>query len=151
MDLLIAFGVFLILMVVGYIFGSSAEKKHYQDIRRREKQTLFVPVITFGAKTPLPHAHDTMMFSGSVVIASDYFKTFTANMVNLVGGRIVVYETLLDRARREAILRMKEDAIAWGATQLINVRLESSNISQSTSNNNGMVAIEVLAYGTGIR
>ena len=150
MDLLIFLIVFAILMTVGYIFGTSAEKKHYEDIRRREKQTLYVPVVTFGAKTPLPHAHEAMLFSGSVVVASDYFKTFTATMVNLVGGKIVVYETLLDRARREAILRMKEDAIAWGATQLINVRLESSNIGQS-SNNNSMVAIEVVAYGTGIR
>ena len=150
MDLIIALAVFLILMAVGYIFGTSTEKKHYEDIRRREKRTLYVPVISYGAKTPLPHAHDAMLFSGSTVVASDYFKTFTANMVNLVGGKIVVYETLLDRARREAILRMKEDAIAWGATQLVNVRLESSNIG-NTSSNNAMVAIEVVAYGTGIR
>lgn len=150
MDLIIFFGTFLILMGIGYFVGTSVEKRHYEDIRRREKRTLYVPVITFGAKTPMPAAHEAQLFSGSTVVASDYFKSFTANLVNLVGGRIVVYESLLDRARREALLRMKEDAIAWGATQLVNVRLETSNIGQS-SNNNSMIAIEVLAYGTGIR
>ena len=69
----------------------------------------------------------------------------------LWAGRIVVYESLLDRGRREALLRMKEQATAWGATQVINVRLETSNIGRSASGNSNMVAIEVMAYGTGIR
>ena len=150
MELLIQLFVFLGLLATGYFVGVHFEKKHYADIRLREKKTLHVPIINFGAKTPIPEANEAALFSGSVVISSDYFKSFTAALVNFVGGRIVVYESLLDRARREALLRMKEDAIAWGATQVINVRLETSNISQSNANNS-MVAIEVMAYGTGIR
>ncbi|NER32314.1 MAG: YbjQ family protein, partial [Symploca sp. SIO1C4] len=42
-------------------------------------------------------------------------------------------------------LRMKEQAMAWGATQVVNVRMETTNIG---TNSNG---IEVIAYGTGIR
>ena len=150
MELLIQLIIFLGLLATGYFVGTHFEKKHYADIRRREKQTLYVPITNFGAKTPMPEANEAALFTGSVVISSDYFKSFTAALVNFVGGRIVVYESLLDRARREALLRMKEEAIAWGATQVINVRLETSNISQSNSNNS-MVAIEVMAYGTGIR
>lgn len=142
--------IFLILLGTGYFVGVYLEKKHYEDIRRREKRTLDVPVVSFGAKTPMPEAHEASLFAGSVVISSDYFKTFTAALVNIIGGRVVVYESLLDRGRREALLRMKEDAIAWGATQVINVRFETSNISQSNTNQS-MVAIEVIAYGTGIR
>ena len=63
---------------------------------------------------------------------------------------MVVYESLLDRGRREAILRMKEQAIAWGGTQIYNVRLETSNIG-SQGGGKGLAALEVTAYGTAIR
>ncbi len=48
------------------------------------------------------------------------------------------------------MLRMKESAIAWGATQILNVRLETSNIG-SQGGEQGLVAIEVIVYGTGIK
>ena len=142
--------VFLILLTLGYFVGLQLERRHFEDIKRRERKTLFVPIVTFGAKQPLPPAETAQLFMGSVVVSTDYFKSFTASLRNLVGGRIVVYESLLDRGRREALLRMKEQAIAAGATQIFNVRLETSNIGSQTANN-GMVAIEVIAYGTGIR
>ena len=84
------------------------------------------------------------------MVSADYFKMFASSLRNLVGGRVVVYESVLDRGRREAILRMKEQAIAWGATQVFNVRLETSTISQPNGGR-GLTAIEIVAYGTGIR
>ncbi len=145
MDLLII----LILLGVGYFIGNHRERKHYEDIKRREKQTLHVPVMNWGAKQTLPYAHEAEMFVGSVVVANDYFKTFSAGLRNLVGGRVTVYETLIDRGRREAMLRMKESAIEWGASQVLNVRFESANIAGQSRG--GMGAVEILAYGTGIR
>ncbi|MEM6450717.1 MAG: heavy metal-binding domain-containing protein [Cyanobacteria bacterium P01_D01_bin.105] len=141
--------IFLILIGVGYFVGQSFEQKHYASIRAREKQTLHVPMMTFGAKQDLPHAHEAKLFVGSVVVANDYFKTFAASLRNLVGGRMVVYESLIDRGRREAVLRMKEEAIAWGASQVINVRFETSNISGQSAQQASCV--EVMAYGTAIR
>jgi len=149
MDDLISIFVVLVLLAVGFFSGVYVEKKHYENIKKRERETLHVPVVTFGAKQPLPEARDAQMFVGSVVISSDYFKTFVLALRNLVGGRVVVYESLLDRGRREAILRMKEEAIAWGATQVLNVRFETSTIGGNS--NQGPVSIEVIAYGTGIR
>lgn len=145
MDLL----VFLILLGVGYFIGNRRERKHYEDIKRREKQTLHIPVMSWGAKQNLPYAHDAEMFVGSVVVANDYFKTISAGLRNLIGGRVTVYETLIDRGRREAMLRMKESAIEWGASQVINVRFETSNIAGQSQA--GMGAVEIMAYGTGIR
>lgn len=140
----------VILLGIGYFVGSSIEKKHYQDIKKRERQTLHVPVVTFGAKQAIPHANEAALFLGSVVVSADYFKMFASSLRNLVGGRVVVYESVLDRGRREAVLRMKEQAISWGATQVVNVRLETSTVG-SQSGGKGLVAIEVTAYGTGIR
>ncbi|MEM8827836.1 MAG: heavy metal-binding domain-containing protein [Cyanobacteria bacterium P01_G01_bin.19] len=135
---------------MGYFVGNALEKRHYKDIKQRERKTLHVPVVTFGAKQKLPDAHEATLFLGSVVVSADYFKMFASSLRNLVGGRVVVYESVLDRGRREAVLRMKEQAIAWGATKVVNVRLETSTIGNQTSGK-GLAAIEVTAYGTGIR
>ena len=140
--------VFLILLALGYFAGTSLEKRHYQSIKLRERQTLYLPVVTFGAKQPLPKAHSAALFVGSVVISVDYFKTFASSLQKLVGGRLVAYESLLDRGRREALLRMKEAAIAWGASQVMNVRLETATIGGKAG---GSITIEVIAYGTGVR
>ena len=140
---------FLILMTIGFVVGRYYEQKHYISIKAREKQTLHVPMINFGAKQALPYAHEAQMFVGSVVVANDYFKTFSAGLRNLVGGRVTVYESLIDRGRREALLRMKEEAIAWGASQVVNVRFETANIAGQTQK--GMGAVEIMAYGTAIR
>ena len=141
--------IFLILMGVGFFVGKHFEQKHYASIKAREKQTLHVPMMNFGAKQALPYAHEAQMFVGSVVVATDYFKAFSAMLRNLVGGRVTVYESLVDRGRREALLRLKEEAMEWGASQIINVRFETSNIAGQTKG--GAAAVEIMAYGTAIR
>ncbi|MGF1524987.1 MAG: YbjQ family protein [Leptolyngbyaceae cyanobacterium] len=137
------------LLALGFFAGSYIEKKHFDDLRDREYRTRQLPVVSIGAKTPIPEADRAKLFVGSVVISSDYFKTFVAAFINLVGGRISTYETLLERGRREAILRMKEDAIKWKARQIVNVRLETSEMSGQSKG--GLVALEIVAYGTGVQ
>ncbi|MGH8664838.1 MAG: YbjQ family protein, partial [Burkholderiales bacterium] len=82
---------------------------------------------------------------GTVVVSADYFKTFVAGLRNLIGGRFRAYETLLERARREAVLRLKEQARAKGARLVVCVRFETTSISSGWA-----PAIEVLAYGTAL-
>jgi uncharacterized protein YbjQ (UPF0145 family) len=86
------------------------------------------------------------MVYGHVVISIDYFKRFLAGLRNIFGGEVSSYETILDRARREAILRMKE--AAKEADIIINLRIETSTIAKSSKNQVG--CSEVLAYGTAI-
>jgi uncharacterized protein YbjQ (UPF0145 family) len=88
------------------------------------------------------------MVTGSVVISVDYFKRFVAGLRKLVGGRVTTYETLLDRARREAILRMKERAKDLGAYIVFNVKIETASISKGRKQTVG--SVEVLAYGTAL-
>ncbi|CAM5220825.1 hypothetical protein ALON55S_03865 [Alishewanella longhuensis] len=83
---------------------------------------------------------------GSVVISIDYFKRLLAMLRSIVGGPVASYETLLDRARREALLRMKEQCT--GAVQIINIRVETSSIHNAAGN--GIGSVELLAYGTAI-
>jgi len=137
------------LLALGYLVGSTVEKQHYESIRRRERRLLHIPMVNFSAGQPLPEAREVAFFVGSAVIATDFFKSFLLGLRNLVGGRVLAYESLIDRARREALLRMKEQAVEWGATEILNVRLETSDVG--SSNNSGNTSVEVIAYGTGIR
>ena len=137
---------FLSLLVLGYIFGSIAEKRHFASIKEREEQMVGLPTIMLKRALNPDDISKYELVNGSVVLSVDYFKKFIASLVNLFGGSITSYETLLDRARREAILRMKEDA--HGASEIINIRIETSSISKNAQQNVG--AIEVLAYGTAI-
>ncbi len=139
---------FLVLMLLGYGFGTWAEKRHYKSIEEREAKYQKLP--TIGLKHPLPQKGrvvKTQLALGNVVISVDYFKRFLASLRNIFGGRVSSYETLIDRARREATLRMKESCP--DATQIINVRLETASISKDT-NKGSIGSIEVFAYGTAI-
>ena len=137
---------FLILLVVGYISGSIVEKRHYKSIHKREDELKELPTILL--KKPLNESDisSCRLVNGSVVISIDFFKKFLAGLINFFGGNISSYETLIDRARREAILRLKEDA--KGASEIINLRIETSSITKNAKNNIG--SVEVLAYGTAI-
>ena len=91
---------------------------------------------------------DTTLVCGNVVISVDYFKTVIAGLRNLVGGNITAYESLLDRARREAILRMQEQAATLGSRMIINMKFETSRVSGDAGR--GLGSVEVLAYGTAL-
>lgn len=140
--------IFLVLLLLGYGFGRYAERRHYRSILRREDELRHIPVVATKIIPPGEHFQACHLVSGSVVISVDYFKRFLSGLRNLVGGRVTSYETLLDRGRREAILRMKEEARACGATLVFNIKLETASISKGQGSNIG--SIEVLAYGTAL-
>jgi uncharacterized protein YbjQ (UPF0145 family) len=73
------------------------------------------------------------LVSGSVVVSSDYVKTFVAGFRNLFGGRVRSYETLLQRARLEAMLRPKADAARHGSQLVLGVRLDTTRVAGSTT------------------
>lgn len=138
---------FLVLLVLGYVFGQIAEKRHFRSIIRREQELRDVLCFTERNLPAMGEVGSTLV-CGSVVISIDFFKKFVASLRNLVGGRVSAYESLLERARREAILRMKAEARVLGANSVWNVRLETSSITKDGSQ--GVGAVEVLAYGTAV-
>jgi uncharacterized protein YbjQ (UPF0145 family) len=137
--------VFLILMLLGYGFGRLAEKNHYTRIIQRERRLRKLPAVS-SKKLPKMTNMENALVAGNVVISIDYFKHFLASLRNFFGGRVTAYESLLDRARREAILRMKEQAHAMGGKVIFNVKLETSSIYKGRRNSIG--SVEMLAYGT---
>ena len=143
-DLLLILG----LIALGYFSGTWVEKRHYRSIARRETELLPLPAVNFRTMEGAPQAiARSRLVTGSAVISIDYFKRFLASLRNIFGGTVTSYESLLDRARREALLRMK--AQAPDADIILNVRIETSSIGRASGRRN-VGCLEALAYGTAV-
>ncbi len=129
--------------------GGYIDRRHLARLTRRELATSYIRVCN------LKHIHapesvcDAVMVMGQVVIGTDYFKTFVSRLRNLVGGEMRAAQKLLVCARREALLRLVEQAQDIGATEVWNVRFAFSNINQMRGNR-GSMQVEMLAYGTAV-
>jgi len=147
METVINVGIPLLILVLGYVLGRVAEARHYDSIRKREGAFAGIPALT-GSHLDGNHAVEwTRLTMGSVVVSVDYYKRFLSAFRMIFGGEMHSYSSLIDRGRREAILRMKETCP--GADIFINCRLETSSISKGQGKNLG--SVEVIAYSTGVK
>ena len=151
LELVLNFGAPLLLLLVAYVIGTMLEKRHFRSIRKRESDYAKFPVVTFDTMPDDWSASSATLVSGSVVISLDYFKRVIAGLRGIVGGRIKTYEPLLERARREAMLRMIEDARRDGYDAIFNVRLETSRLANSRRDGKGTAGVEMLAFGTAVK
>lgn len=139
------FGIFLTLLALGFFVGRVIEARHYASIRSRERA--LQDVLAFAARFPPDRVtpQHAFLVTGTVVVSADYFKTFVAGLRNLIGGRFRSYETLMERARREALLRLKSEARRRGSTLVVCVRFETTSLSSGYA-----PSMEVFAYGTAL-
>lgn len=147
-ELAVNLGVPLVMLGLGYGIGHYREKAHYRSIKAREVRLLKLPVTNFKPSKKDLEGRVGTLVAGNVVIANDHFKRFAAGLRNIFGGRIRSYETLVDRARREAVLRMLREAEKMKAVMVVNLRVETSIIGANAQGGGG--AVEVLAFGTAL-
>ncbi len=144
-------GIFFFLILLGLIVGKTTEIRHLRNLQKREYETS--AMVMSDIKT-FPGLSETgpqgILVTGEAVIATDYLKSFLAGLKKFIGGEIKSYETLVTRARREAILRMKDEATRLGFNAVCNVRLETADIGANTSRR-GVAMVAVLASGTAYR
>lgn len=138
----------VLLALTGLVAGRWIERRHYAALRRRER--LLADILVFAVRLPPARlaAPATSLVAGSAVIADDYFKSLVAGLHSFFGGRVRSYESLVDRARREAVLRMKAEARRRGAGMIVNVKLQTFSIPGRRPGSTR--AVEVLAYGTAL-
>ncbi len=139
----------LILPLVGYgalsLIGAKMEQNHERNLDEREAAIGHFPIFDLANVPPGFTASAGQLVTGNAVLGTGWLKQFFASFRTLVGGEIVSYQRVLQRARREAQLRMIEDARSQGATAIINVRFETSDVG-------GVKPFsEVFCYGTMIR
>ncbi|HUW57086.1 MAG TPA: heavy metal-binding domain-containing protein [Planctomycetota bacterium] len=147
---IVVLGIFFLLILIGLFVGKTVEKRHLRSLAQREAVMHGLLTTNLRKIPPDWDVTASWLVTGSVVIASDYFKSFGAKLKNLIGGHLRTLETLLVRARREALLRLQEQARREGADGVMNVRFEFCTIARM-SGNQGIPPVEVLAYGTAIK
>ena len=142
--------IFLFLVCLGYGAGTFNEKRHYRSLRKREEQLTDIMVVTVEEGVDYESRQRSELVTGSVVISIDYFKRLLGALRNIFGGRVVSYESLVERARREAILRMKEEAAGQGYELVVNLRLETAAIGFRANQKQQVGSVEAIAYGTAL-
>ncbi len=151
LNVFVNFGLPLLLLMIAYFIGSMIEKNHFRSIRKREDDLHGFPVVSFDTMPDDWKVSSSDMVTGSIVISLDYFKRVIAGLRGLIGGRIKTYEPLLERARREALLRMTEAAREQGYDAIFNVRLETSRLANARRDGKGTAGVEMLAFGTAVK
>lgn len=139
----------LVFLALGYGVGRYRERRHFASLAAREARFTDMVVTNLKRVTSPDSAAQATLVCGDAVIATDYFKSFAAKLRGIIGGEMRAYETLMERARREAKLRMLEQARAAGAAEVWNVRYETSNI-RSAGRRRAAVSVEAFAFGTAV-
>lgn len=118
-----------VVLFFGWLVGHLSETKHERSLALREETLKDIETTDMrnppgfaGAEGPCA------LVSGEAVVASDTFKSWVFGFKNIVGGESKTFTRLFDRARREALLRMKERARELGCNAVCNVRFDSADI-----------------------
>lgn len=138
--------IILFLLILGLVCGKIAESRHFRSLEARERVHGQVHVTTLDQPPADSAVESAALATGSVVVAVDYFKMFLSGWRGLFGGEMKSYTTLLARARREAVLRMRESAPE--ADMFINLRFETADIGGKAK---GAPNVEMLAYATALK
>jgi uncharacterized protein YbjQ (UPF0145 family) len=131
----------ILVLVVGAVSGVISERRHLASLSRREQ--VAGPFLTDLSRPPAGFVvTNARLVFGEVVLGAHRGKEFLSLLRNLVGGEVVSLQKLLTHARREARLRMVDEARAAGADFVLNVRFEICEV--------GGKAADVICYGTAV-
>ena len=117
------------ILFVGWLVGHLSETKHERSLALREEALKDIETTDLRNPPGYNSAEGPCaLVSGEAVVASDTFKSWVFGFKNIVGGESKTFTRLFDRARREALLRMKERVRELGCNAVCNVRFDSADI-----------------------
>lgn len=154
MEYIFALCSFIGLLLLGWIVGGSVERKHFAALDAGEthyRQMLVTQIKSFPCCDPaaLHQGLEPRMICAEVVISSDYLKSYLGSWKKLFGGEIRGFQKLIERARREALLRLQQQATELGYNALCNVRLETADLAgRSQQHKKQLVMATLLATAT---
>ncbi len=148
MEIIFNLGMFAFFLGLGLFVGRTTERRHLRDLDRREQELAGMQVTQLKSFPGfVPGSRPPEMFVGEVVIATDYLKSFLAKWRGLFGGEVRSYQSLLTRARREACLRLQEEARRNGYHAICNIRFEAADVG-GNSTTRRVATVAIIASGT---
>ncbi len=143
---LVILGFFLSL---GFFVGGYLERRHFRrlDSFERENSDFLITQIkqfpdgVSSSSTP-------KLVVAEAVISSDYLKTFLSSIRKFFGGELKSYRSLLERARREALARVIQQAKDQGYDAICNLRFDTADIAGATNPQKATVLVAMVASAT---
>lgn len=144
------------LFVCGVLIGRTMESRHFRRLEQHAQANadfLVTQLRSFPYAQPAAFGKSgsgmvaPTLICSEVVIASDYLKNFFASWRNFFGGEVRSYSRMTDRAKREAVARLIDQAKALGFNAICNVRVETAEIGDRRKQGAQAMA-SCLAYAT---
>ena len=85
-----------------------------------------------------------------VVFGPSHWHLLIGWFNNLTGGSIDIFQKVVSAGRAEAMQRLRERAVANGWDEVINVRIDTSDMAPQGAKNS-VKGVEIFAYGTGVK
>ena len=162
--LLIAFGLaafgilwsvfYPVMFLYGAIFSERNMDRRMGDLVLRERAAIDHfgkdPLSTLKGDHIVGGVKETGLVYASVVFAPSHWQLFIAWINQIFGGRIDVIHRVISVGRAEAKQRLREQAQADGWQDVLNVRIDTAEMTPASSPK-GTKAVEVFAYGTGVK
>ena len=143
-----------IMFLYGVIFSGRNLDKRMSDLVLRERASMDHfgkdPLSTLRGDHLVGGVKETGLVYASIVFAPSHWQLLIAGINQLFGGRIDVLHRVISVGRAEAKQRLREKAQAAGWDDVLNVRIDTAEMSPP-SKKAGTKAVEVFAYGTGIK
>ena len=142
-----------LMLIWAVLFSGEKLDRQIADTVQREGQTLATrgrdPLTTIdgGYRTDITSCG--IVWAGVVYGPSHWFL-LRGWLNNLIGGPIDIFQKGVSAGRAEAMQRLREQAIANGWDDVINVRIDTADMAPQ-GGQGGVKAVEVFAYGTGVK
>ena len=143
-----------VMFVIGALTSGSRMNKRMRDIVEREQASIDHfgrdPLSTLRGAHIVGGVAETGLVYSSIVYSPSHWQLLIAWFNNIVGGRVGILHSIVAVARAEAKQRLRERAQEMGWEEVLNVRLDTAEMTPASAKK-GIRAVEIFAYGTGIR
>ncbi len=143
-----------ILFIYGAIFSERNMRKLMDNVVLRERDSIEHfgkdPLSTLKGANVIGGVSESGLVYASFVYSPSHWQLLIARINQIFGGRIDVMHRVISVGRAEAKQRLREQAQAAGWQDILNVRIDTAEMTPPT-NPKGTKAVEIFAYGTGVK
>ena len=143
-----------IMFLYGVLFSERNMRKRMDSVVLRENASIEHfgkdPLSTLKGANIVGGISESGLVYASFVYSPSHWQLLIAWINQLFGGRVDVMHRVISVGRAEAMQRLREQAQEAGWQDVLNVRIDTAEMTPP-SNPKGTKAVEIFAYGTGIK